>query len=106
MGLHGRRARPEKTDQRPRSDGHDRIGRYAAYFGSNGWRWRVVRTSNAYEFNELRSESEKPRGTTTPEIIPSLETAAAAEKGLNERLAASFEQLWTRMQRKAEAKTA
>jgi hypothetical protein len=39
--------------------------------GPNGWRWRVLRTSNAYSFNDpspaadrpISSKSEKPSGT-------------------------------------------
>jgi hypothetical protein len=71
--------------------------------GPNGWRWRVIRTSNAYRFP---SESDFQRGTETPDLKPSLETTAATEKPLSERLTASFEHLWTRVQRKAAANPA
>jgi Helix-turn-helix domain len=71
--------------------------------GPNGWRWRVVRTSNAYRFP---SESDFQRGTTTPDSNSSLERPKALKNELSEGLAASFEHLWNQIQRKAEAKPA
>ena len=46
--------------------------------GDNGWRWRVIRTSNAYAFNDPSpaadrpnsSKSEKPTGTPNQEFLP------------------------------------
>jgi hypothetical protein len=72
--------------------------------GSNGWRWRVLRTSNAYEFNELASESEKPRGTTNPDSNSSLETTAPPKKQLSEGLGEGLARIWSGIQRKADAK--
>jgi hypothetical protein len=44
-------------------------------FGRDGWRWRVVRTSNAYVFNDpASSKSEKP---TKDQNLLSLCTEAA-----------------------------
>jgi hypothetical protein len=41
--------------------------------GDNGWRWRVLRTSNAYNFRDPRSsnssKSEKPTGTPIQELF-------------------------------------
>jgi hypothetical protein len=41
--------------------------------GDNGWRWRVLRTSNAYNFRDpdagYSSKSEKPTGTTTQDFF-------------------------------------
>jgi hypothetical protein len=42
--------------------------------GPNGWRWRVIRTSNAYRFP---SESDFKSETTTQGLFPSLVTGAA-----------------------------
>jgi hypothetical protein len=47
--------------------------------GDNGWRWRVLRTSNAYAFNDPSpvadrpnsSKSEKPTGTPNQELFSS-----------------------------------
>jgi AraC-like DNA-binding protein len=43
--------------------------RCADLLGNEGWRWRVLRTSNAYNFRDPgspdRSKSEKPTGTPT-----------------------------------------
>jgi hypothetical protein len=32
-------------------------------FGRDGWRWRIIRTSNAYVFRDPASKSENPTGT-------------------------------------------
>lgn len=74
--------------------------------GPNGWRWRVMRTSNAYKFNDPASKSENKRGTAIPDLNSSLERPSSPKNELAEGLAASFEHLWTRLQRKAEAKPA
>jgi hypothetical protein len=63
-----------------------------------------MRTSNAYEFNALPCESEKPRGTMNPEINPSLETAAAPKNELSGGLAEGVAKIWDGIRRKAEAK--
>jgi hypothetical protein len=39
-------------------------------FGRNGWRSRVIRTSNAYVFRDPASKSEIPTGTLDQEVIP------------------------------------
>jgi Helix-turn-helix domain len=52
--------------------------------GDDGWRWRVLRTSNAYHFRDPSpsadrpnsSKSEKPTGTANQEFISSLWAAA------------------------------
>jgi Helix-turn-helix domain len=74
--------------------------------GPNGWRWRIVRTSNAYKFNDPASKSENRTGTVIPDSDSSLERPETPKKTLCEGLAASFEHLWTGIQRKAEAKPA
>jgi len=62
-------------------------------FGANGWRWRVIRTSNAYSFRDplpcaegrpeagFSSKSENPSGTQIPESYSSsnLSTAPALD---------------------------
>jgi hypothetical protein len=75
-------------------------------FGSNGWRWRVVRTSNAYEFNDPASEAEKPRGTINPDLKSSLETPPPMKKEVSEELAPRLERWWNGIQRRAQAKPA
>jgi hypothetical protein len=80
--------------------------RCADLLGPNGWRWRIIRTSNAYKFNDPASESENRTGTVIPDSNSSLERPKTPKKTLCEGLAASFEHLWTGIQRKAEAKPA
>ena len=65
-------------------------------FGDEGWRWRVLRTSNAYHFTRpgpacQPSKSEKPTGTPNQVFFSSLRaafggerTALRAEEGLCE----------------------
>src|SRR5271165_4272699 len=47
--------------------------RCADLLGDNGWRWRVLRTSNAYNFRDPGSpdpsKSEKPTGTPNQEFF-------------------------------------
>jgi Helix-turn-helix domain len=83
--------------------------------GPGGWRWRVIRTSNAYRFDlaaslaglwAKASKTELQSITQNSESIPLSETAQAPQKALSEALAASFEHLRTLIQRKAEAKPA
>ena len=57
--------------------------RCADLLGDNGWRWRVLRTSNAYEFNDpgaayRSSKSEKPTGTPNQEFSPPMRPAGRA----------------------------
>jgi Helix-turn-helix domain len=75
-------------------------------FGPNGWRWRVVRTSNAYKFNDPASKSENRRRTEIPDLNSSPKSAAAPKKELNEELAEGFARIWDGLQRKARAKPA
>src|SRR4051794_36725126 len=61
-------------------------------FGANGWRWRVVRTSNAYAFRDPKaSESEQRTGTLNQEIPPSHQAPAAAAKRLQQRVHSAVE---------------
>jgi hypothetical protein len=50
--------------------------------GDNGWRWRVLRTSNAYNFRDPgspdRSKSEKPTGTPNQDFSPSIKKPVSA----------------------------
>ena len=45
-------------------------------FGRNGWRWRVIRTSNAYVFRDPASKSENRRGTRDQDILDPAEASA------------------------------
>jgi Helix-turn-helix domain len=58
----------------------------ADLFGRGGWRWRVVRTSNAYSFVDP-SKSEKPSGTAD-QAIPC--AVSAPRRPMNTRLEASI----------------
>jgi hypothetical protein len=67
-------------------------------WGRAGWRWRVVRTSNAYVFRDpvghavenrdFRSKSENPAGTPNQVIKPVLPAPAAASDSPLERVLA------------------
>jgi AraC-like DNA-binding protein len=50
--------------------------------GDNGWRWRVLRTSNAYNFRDPgspdRSKSEKPTGTPNQDFSSSIKRPVLA----------------------------
>ena len=56
--------------------------------GDNGWRWRVLRTSNSYAFTDPSpaadrpnsSKSEKPTGTPNQAFFSSLEAAFGGER--------------------------
>jgi Helix-turn-helix domain len=52
--------------------------------GDNGWRWRILRTSNAYHFRDPGapdpSKSEKPTGTPTQDFFSSLGAAFGGER--------------------------
>ena len=64
-------------------------------FGRNGWRWRVIRTSNAYVFQDPRapdsSKSENPTRTLNQEIpylpITAPVIVTAGQDALNKALA-------------------
>jgi hypothetical protein len=64
--------------------------------GDQGWRWRVLRTSNAYTFRDPSpsperpnpSKSEKPTGTGIQDLNPSLFAALDRLKGAFEKAAA------------------
>jgi hypothetical protein len=55
---------------------------------ADGWRWRVLRTSNAYNFRDpspstdrpISSKSEKPTGTTTQAFFSSLRAAFGGDR--------------------------
>jgi hypothetical protein len=55
--------------------------------GDNGWRWRVLRTSNAYNFRDPgspnRSKSEKPTGTPNQAFFPSVPHQFSPSRGNN-----------------------
>jgi hypothetical protein len=64
-------------------------------FGRNGWRWRVIRTSNAYVFNDpqaavsagIPSKSENPTGTQNQDVLgpvsaPAIDPASPLERAL------------------------
>jgi hypothetical protein len=52
--------------------------------GDDGWRWRVLRTSNAYNFRDPGSpdlsKSEKPTETTNQGFFSSFATAFGGER--------------------------
>jgi hypothetical protein len=68
--------------------------------GDQGWRWRVLRTSNAYEFRDpspsaenlapgrSSSKSEKPTGTENPDLSSNLFAALDRLKGAFEKAGA------------------
>jgi hypothetical protein len=64
-------------------------------FGHNGWRWRVIRTSNAYVFRDpkaaenagIPSKSENPTGTQSQDVLnpvsaPAIDPASPLERAL------------------------
>ena len=63
-------------------------------FGRDGWRWRVIRTSNAYVFRDpaengrFRSKSENRGGTLNQILKPTLLAPAAAPDSPLERVLA------------------
>jgi Helix-turn-helix domain len=67
-------------------------------FGRISWRWRVIRTSNAYVFRDpkgadcrqLSSKSENPTGTQDQDILDPVEAPAARANGPLERALAQF----------------
>jgi hypothetical protein len=67
-------------------------------FGHQGWRWRVIRTSNAYAFRDpkaaeltgIPSKSENPTGTPNQEDSESLQAPAVDPDSPLERALARF----------------
>ena len=67
-------------------------------FGSRGWRWRVIRTSNAYVFRDPKtaetgrssSQSENPTGTLNQKLNPSVMAPATDPDSPLERALARF----------------
>jgi hypothetical protein len=56
-------------------------------FGHAGWRWRVIRTSNAYVFHDPASKSENPTGTRNQEFtLTSSPPAGDPNSGLERAL--------------------
>ena len=63
----------------------------ADLLGDNGWRWRVIRTSNAYNFRDpkaatgapVASKSEKPPGTPNQAFFSSLSRHFSPSRGDN-----------------------
>jgi hypothetical protein len=70
-------------------------------FGRESWRWRVIRTSNAYVFNDpLRraeglpaSKSENPTGTLNQDVISDLPTECVAARDLDSALERALQSL-------------
>jgi hypothetical protein len=61
-------------------------------FGRDGWRWRVIRTSNAYVFRDPASKSENPTGTQDQDVLDPVEASA---RNPNSPLEAALRQLGT-----------
>jgi hypothetical protein len=59
-------------------------------FGRHGWRWRVIRTSNAYVFRDPASKSNQRTGTPDQEIKSSLLALAVDPASPLERAFARF----------------
>jgi Helix-turn-helix domain len=59
-------------------------------FGHKGWRWRVIRTSNAYVFRDPASKSEIPRGTPIKSFSGITLTAARNPNSPLERALSRF----------------
>jgi Helix-turn-helix domain len=67
-------------------------------FGRDGWRWRVIRTSNAYVFHDTKpqlagvsaSKSENPTGTQDQDVLDPVETLARDHDGPLERALRQF----------------
>jgi hypothetical protein len=62
-------------------------------FGRDGWRWRVIRTSNCYTFRDpLSSKSENRRGTSDQDSLDLIPAPARDPDSLLERALARFGQ--------------
>jgi hypothetical protein len=68
-------------------------------FGRNGWRWRVIRTSNAYVFNDpkaavsagIPSKSENPTGTQNQDVLDPVSVPLINPNSPLERALARFQ---------------
>jgi len=75
-----------------------RFTRGTDLFGRVSWRWRVIRTSNAYVFRDLKcadcrqlsSKSENQSGTQDQEYLDHVHTSARDPESLLERALARF----------------
>jgi len=80
--------------------------RCADLFGKEGTRWRVIRTSNGYTFNDPKgaadrgfsSKSDFPSGTSIQESIPLIAHPALPELDPSTELGAALSRLQTAMQ--------
>ena len=59
-------------------------------FGREGWRWRVIRTSNAYVFRDPASKSDQRTGTPNQEDSKALQTPPIDPMSPLERALARF----------------
>jgi hypothetical protein len=59
-------------------------------WGREGWRWRVIRTSNAYVFRDPASKSDQRTGTPDQELSKPLQAPAVALNSSLERALARF----------------
>jgi hypothetical protein len=67
-------------------------------FGRDGWRWRVIRTSNCYQFRDpqavnsrgVPSKSENPTGTQSQDVLPSVPAPVLDPNSPLERALARF----------------
>ena len=59
-------------------------------FGHDGWRWRVIRTSNAYVFRDPASKSDQRTGTPNQELFKPLQAPAVDPNSPLERALARF----------------
>jgi hypothetical protein len=67
-------------------------------FGHNSWRWRVIRTSNAYQFRDPKlqlagvsaSKSENPAGTKNQDVLDPVRASARNPSSPLERALARF----------------
>jgi Helix-turn-helix domain len=72
--------------------------RHQDLFGHDGWRWRVIRTSNAYVFRDPQpqlagvssAKSENPAGTQDQDILDSVATPARNLDSPLQRVLARF----------------
>jgi hypothetical protein len=65
--------------------------RCADLLGDDGWRWRVLRTSNSYSFNDPKSsESKFPTGTPNQAFFSSLGAASGGDERLGAPSAHAF----------------
>jgi Helix-turn-helix domain len=74
--------------------------------GANGWRWRVLRTSNAYNFRDPGapdpSKSEKPTGTPNQDFFSSIRGDTPGIIVAERVVATGLRDVWSRIARMAE----